>query len=171
MNTFISFHDLTPEAHFLWASPAIFDLLGYEPEDLSGVGVYEIVFPEDVPDGRTAHKENVMNELVATQVVVRYKHKDGHFVHFLACFGLCYDFVLNVATMLDLSAEACKLERPLWTLFPLFPLAVLLSPHRGCLLHLPGEGPTVVDSPSKLAPCFPPRALPSSILPSNLERN
>ncbi|KAK3825187.1 MAG: hypothetical protein J3Q66DRAFT_327178 [Benniella sp.] len=106
MNTFISFHDLTLEARFLWASPAIFDLLGYEPEDLSGVGVYEIIFPEDVPDGRTAHKENVMNELVATQVVVRYKHKDGHFVHFLACFGICYDFVLNVATMLDLSAEA-----------------------------------------------------------------
>ncbi|KAI8357482.1 hypothetical protein B0O80DRAFT_289535 [Mortierella sp. GBAus27b] len=105
-DNFISFHDLTPEARFLWASPTIYDVLGYDQDDLLGVPVYDIIFQEDIADGRTAHKENVINDLVATQLVCRYKRKDGSYVHTLAVFSVCYDFIVNCATLLDQSASA-----------------------------------------------------------------
>ncbi|KAI8357485.1 hypothetical protein B0O80DRAFT_496244 [Mortierella sp. GBAus27b] len=106
VDNFISFHDLTPEARFLWVSPTIYDLLGYQPEDLIGTPAYDIVLPVDIADSKTAHKENVMNDLVATQVVVRYKCKDGRSIHFSSLFSLCYDFIVHCATMLDPGAEA-----------------------------------------------------------------
>ncbi|KAK3825183.1 MAG: hypothetical protein J3Q66DRAFT_327170 [Benniella sp.] len=105
-DNFISFHDLTPEARFLWASPTVYDLLGYEPEDLIGLPAYDIVLPVDIADSKTAHKENVMNDLVATQVVVRYKRKDGQTILFASLFSLCYDFIVHCATMLDPRAES-----------------------------------------------------------------
>jgi PAS domain S-box-containing protein len=106
-DNFISFHDLTPEARFLWASPTVYDLLGFEPDDLIGLPAYDIVLPVDIADSKTAHKENVMNDLVATQVVVRYKRKDGQTILFASLFSLCYDFIVHCATMLDPGAEAC----------------------------------------------------------------
>ncbi|KAG0237545.1 hypothetical protein BGX31_003572 [Mortierella sp. GBA43] len=73
VDNFISFHDLTPEARFLWVSPTIYDLLGYQPEDLIGTPAYDIVLPVDIADSKTAHKENVMNDLVATQEFERMR--------------------------------------------------------------------------------------------------
>ncbi|KAF9973364.1 hypothetical protein BGZ65_009307 [Modicella reniformis] len=103
---FISFHDLTPQARYLWASPTIYDVLGYEPEELFGVPAYDIVIPDDIPDSRDFHKENLMNDLVASQIVVRHRAKDGRPVHCLAVISLCYDFLVNCATLLDSDAEA-----------------------------------------------------------------
>lgn len=107
-DNYISFHDLTPEARFLWASPSVYDVLGYEPEELIGVSVYDIVCLADHSEGREFHKESFMSDLVASQMVVRYKTKDGRPVHSVSVFSLCYDFVVNSVTALDSTAEACK---------------------------------------------------------------
>jgi PAS domain S-box-containing protein len=106
---FISFHDLSPEGRILWASPSIFDALGYELEELVGRCGYDIVYPEDYTQGKEFHKESFINDLVASQIVVRYKAKDGRPVHCLCVVSLCYDFAVNSVTILDDAAEACKL--------------------------------------------------------------
>ncbi|KAF9995299.1 hypothetical protein BGZ65_009044, partial [Modicella reniformis] len=103
--SFITFHDLTPAAHFLWASPSAYDVLGYEPEDLLGRSAYEIVYPDDKGETGTAHKENLINDLVATQLVLRYKSKKGEAILCLAIFGVCYDFIVACITQLDQGAE------------------------------------------------------------------
>ncbi|KAF9982304.1 hypothetical protein BGZ65_003015 [Modicella reniformis] len=105
-DNFISFHDLTPEAHYLWASPTIYDVLGYEPEEVVGMRAYNYIFSDDIADSRTAHKENLINDLVASQIVLRYKDKDNRPVYCACVFSLCYDFIVNCATMLDPGAEA-----------------------------------------------------------------
>lgn len=105
-DNFISFHDLTPEANYLWISPTVYDVLGHEPEYFVGRSVWDIIHAEDLADSRNAHKENVINDLAVTQAVVRYKHKEGHYIHFLSVFGLCYDMIVNCSTLLDQSAAA-----------------------------------------------------------------
>ncbi|KAK3825184.1 MAG: hypothetical protein J3Q66DRAFT_327174 [Benniella sp.] len=105
-DSFISFHDLTPDANYLWVSPTVYDILGYDSEDLIGMRAYSFVYPDDLADSRTVHKENLINDLVASQIVLRYKSKDGRPVHCLCVFSLCYDFIVNCATLLDPGAEA-----------------------------------------------------------------
>jgi len=107
---FISFHDLTPEGHYIWASPTVYEVLGYDQEDLVGVPGYNIIYPDDMAESKAVHKENLFNDLVASQIVVRYKGKDGRPVPCACVFSLCYDFIVNCATLLDPSAEACKTD-------------------------------------------------------------
>lgn len=105
---YISFHDLTLGANFLWASPSVQDVLGYTPEELLGRPTYDIIYPEDIQLTQVTHKENLKNDLVASQLVLRYVGKDGRIVPCIAVFGLCYDFIFNCSTLLDPSVHACK---------------------------------------------------------------
>ncbi|KAF9366730.1 hypothetical protein BGX34_009570 [Mortierella sp. NVP85] len=103
---FISFHDLSPEARILWASPTVYDALGYEPEELAGKCGYDLVYPEDCSEGKEFHKESFIHDLVASQLIVRYKAKDGRPVPCLCVVSLCYDFAVNSTTVLDPGAES-----------------------------------------------------------------
>ncbi|KAI8357486.1 hypothetical protein B0O80DRAFT_496245 [Mortierella sp. GBAus27b] len=105
-DNYITFHDLTPEGRILWASPSVYDVLGYDPDELVGVVGYDIVLPADHEEGREFHRENFFNDLVASQIVVRYKAKDGQPVHCVSVISMCYDFVINSTTMLDTGGEA-----------------------------------------------------------------
>ncbi|KAF9433308.1 hypothetical protein BGZ76_009627 [Entomortierella beljakovae] len=69
-DSFISFHDLSSLAIILWVSPSIYDILGYTPEELQGLTVYDLIVPEDRPLSRVVHKENMMNDLIASQVIL-----------------------------------------------------------------------------------------------------
>ncbi|KAK3825269.1 MAG: hypothetical protein J3Q66DRAFT_327371 [Benniella sp.] len=104
--SFISFHDLTSDAHYLWASSTVSDALGYEPDELVGKCGYDIVYPEDHAHGKEFHKESFINDMVASQLIVRYKAKDGQPVPCLCVISLCYDFLVNGVTVLDHTAEA-----------------------------------------------------------------
>ncbi|CAO3573035.1 unnamed protein product [Mortierella alpina] len=99
---FISFHDLTPEAHFLWASPSIEDCLGYTPDEILNVSPYDLLVKDDIPTTQTAHTENVLNDMVATQVTVRYRHKDGSAVPVLCIFSVCYEYIVTCITVLEM---------------------------------------------------------------------
>ncbi|KAF9179339.1 hypothetical protein BGZ51_006990, partial [Haplosporangium sp. Z 767] len=74
---FICFFDLTPEAKFLWASDSITDCVGYTPEEVIGRSAWEFVVPDDVPVSMTTLQENLMNDMVASQLVARMRHKNG----------------------------------------------------------------------------------------------
>jgi PAS domain S-box-containing protein len=108
-HNYISFHDLDLGANFLWLSPSVQDVLGYAPEELIGRPTYDFIFPEDIPLTKVTHKENLKNDLVASQIVLRYIGKGGRIVPCVAVFGLCYDFIFNCSTLVDPNALACKL--------------------------------------------------------------
>ncbi|KAG0267582.1 hypothetical protein BGZ95_002816 [Linnemannia exigua] len=104
-NNFISIHDLTPQARTLWVSASIYDCLGYTPEEFLQTSTYEILHPDDYTRAMVAHRENVLNDMVATQVVVRFRAKDGTYVANTSFFSLCYDFIVNCTTIVDPAAE------------------------------------------------------------------
>ena len=123
-DNYISFHDLSPEARFLWASPSIYDILGYTPDELVGMSAYDLISADDIAQSRVVHKENLMNDLVASQTTIRHKAKDGRSVPFIAVFSLCYDFFVNCMTVVDSNPGTCKQFLPRFTLGRSF----LLSP-------------------------------------------
>ncbi|KAK3808030.1 MAG: hypothetical protein JOS17DRAFT_692015, partial [Linnemannia elongata] len=104
-NNFISIHDLTPEGRTLWVSASITDCLGYTPEEFLQVTTYELLHPDDVALASVTHREHVINDMVATQVVLRFRAKDGSYVANTSFFSLCYDFIVNCTTIVDPAAE------------------------------------------------------------------
>ncbi|KAG0032930.1 hypothetical protein BGZ82_006325 [Podila clonocystis] len=92
-DNFISFHDLTPEAHFLWASSSITTCLGYEPGEIVDTPAYTVIHPDDISYVKVTHQENMMNEMVGTQIVLRFKAKDDSWVPCMVIFSLCYDYI------------------------------------------------------------------------------
>ncbi|KAF9329393.1 hypothetical protein BG006_007499, partial [Podila minutissima] len=105
VDSYISFHDLSTEGRFLWASPSITDCLGYDPEELVGKPSYSIIYPDDIPLTKVAHQENLMNDLVASQIVVRFIGKDGRPIACVSNFSLCYDYIVNCTSLVDTTAS------------------------------------------------------------------
>ncbi|MGD1902496.1 MAG: response regulator [Geitlerinemataceae cyanobacterium] len=74
----------TPQGRFLYASPASLTLLGYEPEDLVGCAMSDLVEPDDWPSVKGALFPlfpDLGGALGAT-VSYRIRHRDGQYVWF-----------------------------------------------------------------------------------------
>lgn len=108
VDNFISFHDLSPNGTFIWTSPSVTAILGYEPEEIEGVPAYDMMHKDDIAYCRITHQENVLNDMVGTQIVVRFKHKDGSYVPCMVIFSVCYDYIVTCSTVIDTAQEACK---------------------------------------------------------------
>jgi PAS domain S-box-containing protein len=62
-----------------YASSASTALVGYTPEELTGVDPYEMIHPEDVPAVSSLHKA-LLNGADGVRMVFRERHRDGHYV-------------------------------------------------------------------------------------------
>ncbi|KAF9349627.1 hypothetical protein BGX26_012103 [Mortierella sp. AD094] len=97
---FISFHDLSDKCNFLWASPGVEDVFGYDSDEIVGMSPMEMILPDDLHYSEDALKENIMNDLVASQVITKFRHKDGRPVYVLVVFSMCYDMICSCTTLL-----------------------------------------------------------------------
>lgn len=71
----------TPQGIFLYASPACYSLLGYEPEELQNRSVYEFVHPQDWSILSQSYS-TVMEAPVTATITYRIRHKDERYVWF-----------------------------------------------------------------------------------------
>jgi PAS domain S-box-containing protein len=122
-DSFIAFCDLSPEARILWVSPSGYDLLGYEPEDLIGKPGFEVIYPDEHADVHQFLAEYVQNDLIASQIAIRFVMKDGQQIlcALLAC--VCYDLSVEVLKVQDPDVEKRKSADRFLALF------VLMSTH------------------------------------------
>ncbi|KAF9397244.1 hypothetical protein BGX21_009076 [Mortierella sp. AD011] len=104
---FISFHDLTDKCNFLWSSYGVKDVLGYTAEEIVGMSPMEMILPDDKHHSEDALKENVMNDLVASQALTKFRHKNGQPVYCLVVFSMCYDMICSCTTMLTPPSDGC----------------------------------------------------------------
>ncbi len=105
---FITFNDLTPRANFLWVSSSIEDCLGYTPEEVVDSSPYDLVVLEDITPFQAAHTEHILNDMVASQALARYRHKDGHSVPVLVIGSVCHEFIVGCIIPLDDNGEPCE---------------------------------------------------------------
>lgn len=72
---FISIHD--PDWNFTYASPSVVNVLGYQPEDVVGIGAFDLVHPDDLLRTFDEALEPTVLAKVETQVRYRMLAKNG----------------------------------------------------------------------------------------------
>jgi len=63
-----------------YASPSHKTVLGYSPEELEGIRTYPFIHPDDWSLVQTAHYD-LLSSAVPSQIEMRHKHAEGHWVH------------------------------------------------------------------------------------------
>ena len=71
-----------PDSTLTYVSPAVTTLLGYEPEEVLGHKMFELVFPEDLGSIRDALAEVMSGAGDTSFLVFRFRHKDGRYLWF-----------------------------------------------------------------------------------------
>ena len=97
----ISFVDLTPEAHILYLSESVSEVLGYAPSELIGRPAYSILHPDEIPSIRLVHASGVRGDKVAVMINMRMLHKQNRWVDVECVFNMCYDVVVASNTLRD----------------------------------------------------------------------
>ncbi|MDD1683239.1 MAG: PAS domain S-box protein [Methanoregula sp.] len=80
----------SPDGRYTYVSPAINALCGYDPEELIGHSVTELLHPDDI-SVFAEYQKNLCRENPAAVVSYRIRHKDGHVVWAETVFRGIYD--------------------------------------------------------------------------------
>ncbi|KAF9411508.1 hypothetical protein BGZ76_005335, partial [Entomortierella beljakovae] len=70
------------------------------------MNAYEAIHKDDIPYVKVTHQENVLNEMVGTQLLLRMRHKLGHYVPCMVLFSLCYEYIVSCYTVIDQSEDS-----------------------------------------------------------------
>ncbi|EWC47199.1 hypothetical protein DRE_03318 [Drechslerella stenobrocha 248] len=97
--TFITMHDLSPEARIVYASDSVTDVLGYPPEDVAGLSCFDFFHPDELPFARKVHTRGIHLDRAAVLVYCRVRHKDGGFVNCETIFSVVYDVFVAATTV------------------------------------------------------------------------
>ena len=76
----VCLHD--PEGRFQYISPAVKDLLGYEPKELLSCSPYELFHPEDQQKIEAEAHEVALKSSLHNRITYRIKQKDGRYTWF-----------------------------------------------------------------------------------------
>ncbi len=77
--------EVDPKWKYTFVSPKIFDILGYQPDELIGRSPFEFLLPEDVSAVQEELRNLVHQFKPLNALVNRAKHKDGHLVYLETC--------------------------------------------------------------------------------------
>ncbi|KAK3324224.1 hypothetical protein B0T19DRAFT_402473 [Cercophora scortea] len=92
--TFMTIHNVTPDANILFASDSIFDILGYQPDEVQGRSSFEYFHPDEVPFARSIHRRGVLLDKAAVLHYARIRAKDGRWVSCECCFTIVHDVLV-----------------------------------------------------------------------------
>jgi PAS domain S-box-containing protein len=82
--------ELDTEGNFIYLSPQVSDIFGYEPAEMFGINAFQQIHPDDL-DVCLDHFENALFERKIITVEYRALHKDGNYVTVSARGGLVED--------------------------------------------------------------------------------
>ncbi|KAI1381802.1 hypothetical protein F4677DRAFT_4806 [Hypoxylon crocopeplum] len=105
--TFMTIHNLSPDANILFASESIVDILGYQPQDVQGKSCFDYFHPEEVPFARSVHSRGVLLDKAAVLHYARIMSRDGQWISCECCFTIVHD-VLVACTSVYRRGERSK---------------------------------------------------------------
>ncbi|ORY58249.1 uncharacterized protein BCR38DRAFT_78908 [Pseudomassariella vexata] len=92
--TFMTIHNLSPDANILFASESIGDILGYYPHEIQGKSCFDYFHPDEVPFARTVHSRGVLLDKAAVLHYLRVRARDGQWVSCECCFTVVHDVLV-----------------------------------------------------------------------------
>ncbi|KAL1296986.1 hypothetical protein AAFC00_004583 [Neodothiora populina] len=106
--TFISIHDLTPEARILYSSDSIVDVLGYTPDEIVNHSTWEFFPEEELPYARKVHARGIAMDKAAVLAYCRVKDRQGHWIGCECCFTIVYDVMIVCTSVYRTGTESQK---------------------------------------------------------------
>jgi len=86
--------DLTPEANILFASDSLFDVLGYQPDEVSGKSAFDYFHPEEVPFARSFYSRGVLFDKAAVIHYARILSRSGQWISCECCFTVVHNVLV-----------------------------------------------------------------------------
>jgi len=74
--SFIGIVDFTEDVRWVYASPSVSDLLGFEAHEIIGRPALELVHPDEFPQIRQLHYSTIKQDKAAVLAYLRMRHKD-----------------------------------------------------------------------------------------------
>ncbi|KAK6948503.1 hypothetical protein Daesc_010270 [Daldinia eschscholtzii] len=105
--TFMTIHNLSPDANILFVSESVVDILGYQPQDVQGKSCFDYFHPEEVPFARSVHSRGVLLDKAAVLHYARIMSSNGQWVSCECCFTIVHD-VLVACTSIYRRGERSK---------------------------------------------------------------
>lgn len=92
--TFITIHNLGPEANILFVSDSITEILGYRPHEVQGRSCFDFFHPDEVPFARWIHNRGVLLDKAAVLHYARVASRAGDWVSCECVFTVVHDVIV-----------------------------------------------------------------------------
>ena len=86
--------DLTDDAHILYSSDSIVDILGHTPDEVVNRSVWQFFHPDEIPLAKAQHSRGVRLDKAAVLSYCRLKNRQGEWVGCECCFSIVYDVLV-----------------------------------------------------------------------------
>lgn len=86
--------DLTPEAHILYSSDSVIDILGYTPDEIVNRSAWNFFSKDELPYAQEFHRKRVVMDTAAVLAYCNVLAKDGSWITCECCFTIVYDVMI-----------------------------------------------------------------------------
>lgn len=86
--------DLTPEAHILYSSDSVIDILGYTPDEIVNRSAWNFFSKDELPYAQEFHRKRVVMDTAAVLAYCNVLAKDGQWITCECCFTIVYDVMI-----------------------------------------------------------------------------
>jgi PAS domain S-box-containing protein len=86
--------DLTPEAHILYSSDSVIDILGYTPDEIVNRSAWDFFDKNELPYAQEFHQRKVVMDKAAVLAYCDVLSKDGQWIGCECCFTIVYDVMI-----------------------------------------------------------------------------
>lgn len=91
--------DLSPEAHILYSSDSVVDILGYSPHEIVNRSCWDFFHPNEIPIARAAHGRGVELDKAAVLSYCQMRDKDGNWIGCEIVFTIVYDVMVGCTSI------------------------------------------------------------------------
>ncbi|KAL2127692.1 hypothetical protein VTI74DRAFT_10307 [Chaetomium olivicolor] len=109
--TFMTIHNLNPDATILFASESILDILGYSPREVEGKSAFDYFHPEEVPFARSIHSRGILLDKAAVLHYARILCKSGQWVSCECCFTVVHNVLVASTSIYFKGAKSDRRAR------------------------------------------------------------
>lgn len=86
--------DLSEDAHILYSSDSIVDILGHTPDEVVNKSVWDFFHPDEVSVAKQLHDRSVRLDKASVLSYCRIKNRQGDWIGCECCFSIVYDVMV-----------------------------------------------------------------------------
>ncbi|ORY03652.1 hypothetical protein BCR34DRAFT_605144 [Clohesyomyces aquaticus] len=107
--------DLTEDAHILYSSDSIVDILGHTPDEVVNRSAWDFFHPEEIPLAKELHSRGVRLDKAAVLAYCRIRNRQGDWVGCECCFSVVYDVMVCCTSIYrrGMSSQKRAVEAPM----------------------------------------------------------